>query len=196
MDPHFERLLEELGARSRAEIDQVLEAARSRAAAIEAESTHRIAQRRAAVLASCDDDLRRASDNAVAGARLDGCRGLLEAQYALVDRILTAAREVATTRLGLCVDPDHVVRRAAELVSYAGDGNVELRCRESLARHLAPALASDARVRVVAGDAEPWGLTVICDGGRLTIDDTVDAWLDGQRAAIAIDVVRAVETAP
>ena len=196
MDPHFERLLEELGAHSRAEIDQVLEAARTRAAAIEAESTDRIARRRTAVLASCDEDWRRARDNAVAGARLDGRRALLEVQHALVDRTVRAAREVTTTRLGLCSDPDRVARRAAELVSYAGDGNVELRGRESVARHLAPAFASDARVRVVAGDTEPWGLTVVGDGGRLTIDDTVDAWLDGQRAAIAIDVVRAMETAP
>ena len=196
MDPHFERLLEELGARSRAEIDQVLQAARTRAAAIAVESNGRIAERRTEALASYDEEARRARGNAVATARRDGRRALLEAQHALIDRVLSAARDVTTRRLGLCVDADRVARRAGELLAYAGPGTVELRCREPMARQVVPALASDARVRVVADDSAPWGLTLVGDGGRLSIDDTVDAWLAGQRAAIAIDVCRAMETPP
>jgi vacuolar-type H+-ATPase subunit E/Vma4 len=193
MASDFERLLEELGTRSRAEIDQVGEAARARAASIDAASVARITERRAAALASCDEEGQRDERIAVAAARLCGRRSMLAAQQALVDRVMDAAHDATHRRLASGLDADVLMRRAAELLSYAGTGDVEIRCRTVMACQITPLLAADARIRVVADDAAPWGFTLIADGGRLSVDDTVESWLSGRRDAIAIEVCRAVE---
>ncbi|HEU4612656.1 MAG TPA: hypothetical protein VFS15_11290 [Kofleriaceae bacterium] len=51
-------------------------------------------------------------------------------------------------------------------------------------------MSGDASVERMSG-----GLRLTADGGHLSIDDTIDAWLEADRAAIAIAVCRAVESA-
>ena len=53
------------------------------------------------------------------------------------------------------------------------------------------AVSADASVERVAS-----GLRLTADDGHLSIDDTVDAWLDADRGAIAIEVCQAVEASP
>jgi hypothetical protein len=194
MDSHFQRLLDELGARARAEIDQVSAAARTRADTVAAESAARIERRRAAVISECDEDAQRARNGAMAAARYEGRGALLASQHAFVDRVLDAARQATNQRLALCVNAERLVNRADELLSFAGNGSAELRCRTPIAEHIVAGLGADS-ARVVADDCAPWGLTLTADDGRLCIDDTVDAWLAAERAAIAIDVCGRIEEA-
>ena len=192
MDARFQRLLGELGARARAELDQVSAAAQARADSIRVESAARIEKRRGAAMAECDEDVRRSRNGALAAARHDGRRRLLDSQHALVERVVSAAVEATNRKLSLCVSPDRLLRRAGELLSYIGSGPAELRCRTSIAEHIAAQLGPrDAKV--VADDDAPWGLTLVGDDGRLTIDDTVGAWLEAERAAIAIAVCQRIE---
>jgi len=161
MDSSFQRLLEELGTRARAEIEQVAAAARERNAAL-------------------------------SNARHAGRRTLLAAQHALVERVLDASGKATIRKLGLCVNVERLVSRADELAAYAGNGAVEVRCQTALAEQITSRLGC-RQVRVVSDDAAPWGLTLTADGGRLVIEDTVDAWLAARRSAIAIDVCRRIE---
>jgi len=192
MDAHFQRLFNELGARARAEIDQVSAAACARADAVLAESAARITHRRASAIAAADGDAQHSRNDMLAAIRHDGRRALLEAQHALVERVIGAAREATNRRLSLCLSTDRLVNRAGELLSYTGNNPAELRCRRSIAEQIASRL--DVRgANVVADDNAPWGLTLIGDEGRFTIEDTVDAWLNAERAAIAITVCRRIE---
>jgi vacuolar-type H+-ATPase subunit E/Vma4 len=192
MDAHFQRLLGELGARAGAELDQVSAAAQARADSIRVESAARIEKRREAAIAQCDEDVQRSRNSALAAARHEGRRRLLDTQHALVERVVSAAVEATNRKLSLCVNPDRLSRRAGELLSYAGNGPAELRCRTPIAEQIAARLRPRG-ANVVADDDAAWGLTLVADDGRLTIDDTVDAWLEAERAAIAITVCRRIE---
>jgi hypothetical protein len=156
------------------------------------ESAARVEKRREAAIAECDEDIRRWRNSAAAAARYEGRRRLLGSQHALVERVLTAAVEATNRKLSLCVNPEHLAKRAGELLSYVGNVTAEFRCRPPIAEQIAARLDPRA-ARVVADDDAPWGLTLVGDDGRLTIDDTVNAWLEAERAAIAITVCRRIE---
>jgi vacuolar-type H+-ATPase subunit E/Vma4 len=192
MDSRFERLLDELGTRARAETDQVLATARARATAVAAESTARIEQRRTAAIESCDAEASHARNAALSKARHEGRRALLAAQHAFVDKILDASRGATHRKLGLCANTERLVSRSEELASFSGNGTTEVRCRTPMAQQITSGLGRRG-VRVIPDDEAPWGLTLVADNGRLVIEDTVDAWLSSQRAAIAIDGCHRIE---
>lgn len=169
-DAHLERLLAELGERARVEIAQVEADAVVRADAVRARCASAVDARRDGALAALEADLERRRMSALAEARRRGRGAVLRAQHALVDRVLERVRRRAADRLARPESECGVQRRSARLRSYA--------------------IGADASVERVAS-----GLRLTADGGHLSIDDTVDAWLDADRAAIAIDVCRAVESA-
>jgi vacuolar-type H+-ATPase subunit E/Vma4 len=192
----LDRLLDELSRRAGAEIAAVQDASRREAAALIADAEQRVAERRRASLSEREGTLRAAADRAVAAAEHDQRRAELEARRRLVDRALAAAAErlpdVAAGAEFRDRFPAHLVAALECLTQQAGT----LRCT--------PALLEDAR-RLAAGRA---GLTVMPDpdvragfvlesvDGRVAIDGTLDGMLARDRAALALAVMRAVESAP
>lgn len=167
-DGHLERLLVELDERARTEIAQVEADAAARATAIRDEACRRAAVREAGALSALDAEFahRRGSELAEARRRARGT--LLTAQHALVGRVLDRARSLAITRLATPESKRDLDRRAALLGSYA--------------------MGADATIERLES-----GLRLTADSGHLSVDDTVDAWLESDRAAIAIELCRAVE---
>jgi vacuolar-type H+-ATPase subunit E/Vma4 len=162
---HFDRLLAGLGERAKAEIAQVRADAEEQATELRVAADRVVARRRADALAACEAEYMRRRAAAAADARHDARGTLLRAQHALVATVMSRARGMVVDRLARDGESPTVAARIAELESFASDGVV----------------TSDDGLKLVAND------------GRLVIDDTVDAWLDGERAQIAIDVCRAVE---
>ena len=170
-DEHLERLLAELGERAQAEIAQVGTDAETRAQSIRIDAVARAAARKAAAVADLEAEFARRRTSELAEARRRARGGVLCAQHALVDRVLDRIRMLATERLAQPLSDCGIAARSALLRSYA--------------------VTADASVERVES-----GIRLSADGGHLTIDDTVEAWLEADRAAIAIDVCRVVEASP
>lgn len=171
-DVHMQRLLGELEARARAEIDQVETDARARAHALRTAMATDAAARQAAAIAECDASFARRRAAAIADARRDARLELLHAQHAFVDRVLARVKDLLTARLATAgIEP--FAARFDELRAYAASGAVE-----------------------IAPDPRAGGFTLVADGGHLVIDDTVNAWLGAERARLAIDICHDAESAP
>lgn len=169
-DAHLERLLAELGGRAQAEMAQVGADAAARAESMRADCVAGAAVRRAEAFAALDAEfaLRRLSALAEARRRARGL--VLCAQHAFVDRVLDRIRVLAIGRLADPANEYGIARRSAILRSYA--------------------VSADARI-----ERSESGIRLTADAGHLAIDDSIDAWLEADRAAIAIDVCHAVEIA-
>jgi hypothetical protein len=165
-EPHFERLLAELGARAGSELAQVQADADAEACKILSAADRRIARRRDEALAACDAEYARCRAVAAADARHAARADLLRAQHALVDRVIERARSAVAERLAETNGSRALDERVADLSSYAPLDAVVMKEK---------------------------GITIIGTQGRLVVDDSVDAWLESERAQIAIDVCRAVE---
>jgi len=166
-DEHLDRLLAELGARAGAELEQVRASAEAEASALLGAADERGAARLTAALAASDADYERRRAAAAAGARHDARGALLEAQHALVTRVLERARALVAAELAARPESPALTTRLAELSTYAVNAKVERRD----------------------------GLVLVANEGRLVIEDTIDAWLDSERAQCAIDICQAVEQA-
>jgi len=166
-EAHFEQLLAELGERASAELAQVQTDGERLSVQVLADADARVMQRRNEALAACESEYARRRAGAAADARHAARGNLLRAQHALVATVIARARAIVAERLGREGETPAIAARVSELSSYAAGGTV------------------------TRGD----GLSLVANEGRIVIDDSIDAWLDGERAQIAIDVCRAVEAA-
>ena len=167
-DAHLERLLAELDERARTEIAQVEADAAARATAIREEACKRAAACKVEALSALDAEFARHRGSELAEARRRARGTLLTAQHALVERVLDRARTLAVARLATPESRCGLDRRATLLASYA--------------------IGADAAIERLES-----GLRLTADFGHLAVNDTVDAWLESDRAAIAIELCRAVE---
>jgi vacuolar-type H+-ATPase subunit E/Vma4 len=165
-EPHLERLLAELGERAGAEIAQVRADAESEASELLLAANRRIAAHRQDALTTCEADYARRRASAAGDARTAARGDLLRAQHALVDLVIGRARTMLAERLERERHSSSVDARVAELQSFVPNGVVTRRD----------------------------GLQLVANDGKILIDDTIDAWLEGERARIAIEVCRVVET--
>lgn len=193
-DEQVERLLADLEVRSRQEIEQVLSDARASAARTAANTDGRKAERRADAVRFLEADAAARRVQALADARRTALGALLQSQYAAVDRIIGVARELVSERLASDVALPGLLPRMAALLEYLGDVPARVRCRDALAARVSAALPPTNRVIVDPSADAPAGFVITDENGRLTIDDTVDAWLARERPRIAIEVRHAMET--
>lgn len=194
LDEQVDRLLADLAARSRTEIEETLVDARASAARTMADTERHKAERRADAFRFIDADAAVQRAQALADARRAALGDLLRSQYAAVDRIIAVTRERVAARLATDVELPGLRPRIAALLEYVGDVPARIRCRDALAVRLSSALPPKCRVIVdTSEDALP-GFVITDEDGRVTIDDTVDAWLARERPRIAIEVRSAMET--
>lgn len=193
LDAQVERLLADLEARSRQEIEQVLADARASAARTAANTERRKSERRADALRFVEADTATCRVQALAESRRAALGDLLRSQYAAVDRIIGVARERVSERLASDVELPGLAPRMAALLEYVGDVPARIRCRDALADRVSAALPPTSRVIVDPSAEAPPGFVITDEDDRLTIDDTVDAWLARERPQIAIEVRHAME---
>lgn len=168
-DRHLERLLADLGARAASEIAQATAAGQAEAERIRVAAQEKARELMARALADCELELARSRATEIAVKRRSARGALLDAQHAFVSRSLARAAELIAERLR-GAGRNAMQTRVDALVSYAPDANPEVR----------------------QGDD---GIRVSADGGHLRIDDTVSAWLDQNRAELAIAICHAGEAA-
>jgi vacuolar-type H+-ATPase subunit E/Vma4 len=164
-----ESLLQQLATRARTDIDAVLISAREEAERLRKDASQRCEERRTKALASCNDEATHARYAAIAGARREARANVLEAQHALADRVVRAARDLIVGRLRIAGDTPALRDRVAELLTY---------------------FDQPSTVAVVTNDD---GVLLTDSAHGLEIRDSVDVWLARERPRIAIDVCRAVE---
>ena len=162
---HLERLLDELGERASAEIAQVSADGDSAASELLLAAKRRVAARREIALEACETEYARRRVAAAADASNAARRDLLRAQHALVALVIERARRILVERFEREADATPLKARIAELQSFAPGGVV----------------------------SRANGLRLAANEGRIVIDDSIDTWLEGERAQIAIDLCRAVE---
>lgn len=185
-DSHLDQLIAELGRRAHDELEVVAREAQARIDEIRRAARQQEDTDRGNALAALEADYERRTTVAVADARRAARAAMLSAQHGLVDRVLQRTRDIVARRFapyaaanGSVASPagsrvdlaSRLHARAEELASYASGG--------------------DADVAYAAS-----GISLVADGGRLRIDDTVDAWLAGERRQLAIDVCRSLESVP
>lgn len=191
-DGGTERLLHELEERARAEAAAVLGDAERQASEIRAAAASRGAERHAAAIRACDDEVSIGHAEALADARLAARRRLLEAQHAAVARVLEEVRRVAAAEANDWSVPDEILdARVAEVLSYLGGDPAELHCPPALVERISALARTDA-VSVRGDPAIEVGVRASTLDGRVTVDDTLDAWLLHDRAALAIEICRII----
>lgn len=166
----MERLLVELEERANSEIAQVEEEARVRVAAIAASAAAAAERITQLALRACEADEARRRAVEVARAQRESRGSLLVAQHAHVDRVIARTHDIVRERLA-SIDDRAIAARSDQLRRYA--------------------MTTDVRI-----DHDDEGITLAADGGHLTIEDDIRSWLARERAVIAIEACRAVETSP
>jgi vacuolar-type H+-ATPase subunit E/Vma4 len=185
----LDRLLSELEARSRGEIDGVLADARARAAAVRRDAENKRAMRREAALTACEQELAVARRLSLAKAHARARARLLAAQQALVARVLDSARALGPLRLAAV--SDEVLRaRLAELLAFVDTrgGGATLYCHPTILSRLASMVP--AEVRVHEDPTLGGGIRLLAEDGRVTVEDTLEAWFERERGALAQAICR------
>lgn len=189
-DASTERLLRELEARARAEADAVLSAAGQEVERIRGAAAAECASAREAAIASCERSSAGTHAARLAAARLEARRAVLAAQHAAVARVLEQVRQVASGMGGGSRAPDDVVAaRVADVLSYLGGESSEIWCAPAIAPRVA-ALVRGGPVDVHVDTAILAGVRAATRDGRVTVDDTLDAWLAHEQQLLAIEICR------
>ena len=188
-------LLERLTQRTQAEMKAKREHAQSEIERMEQEAAERRRAQRDEMLRACAADVEANAATAVSTATLEARRELLDAQHALVCRVLTLAREEIPALLASERLTDALLdARLGKAAGYASETPLEIRCPRDLAARVeqrARVLGLDARI--VADDAVGSGVLVSDASGRLTIDDTLETRLARLGTELTIEICRMAE---
>jgi len=142
--------------------------------------------------------LRGAMARALASARLDGRRRVLEARDVLLDRLFARARELLAEAIQQPAARRRLAERASEALEFIPAGAATIQCSPGVA----PILEAELRdllerepqgVRVETDPELPPGFRVVGAGGSLTVDATLEKLLELDRPILAIEVLRRLE---
>jgi vacuolar-type H+-ATPase subunit E/Vma4 len=178
----------------RARADALLEAEQ-----IAAQSTARLAARRASELRAHEERLRARSAATLAQASRRARAEVLEQRRVMLDRVFAAAAALFPCLVGSRELDSALERHLEEARPFLGDGKVTpglnprtLRCRPELELALRP-LAARNGLTVELSPSEMWGIRLIDAAAGLEVDNTLEARLERMRARLAVDITRAVE---
>ena len=181
----LDQLLAALERDARTEADRLLAEARAAADAIRDASDAAVAEQRRAATGEHERALQQESERLLAEARLAARHEVLSARERLLDRVFAAVRAAvpeaiqgAQFRQGL---PQRV---RAGLSCFAGDEPLVVRCHPSLGEELRTLLNGRANMRIES-DPQTFGLSFQTEDGRVTVDATLGARIDGRRAPLA-----------
>lgn len=190
----LDHLLAALERDATAQAEALLAEARATAAAVTREADERVAQHRRDALAARESTVRESTESALAEARRESRRRMLDARQRLLDRAFAAAHALFPDAVnGACYRaalPRHVV----EALEAAGHEPVVVRCRDALVPVVQPIVASQARVTVRGDPGVPPGMVVTTTDGTMEVDQTLDGRLDRLRTRLALEVMARLGT--
>lgn len=192
-------LLEQLRRDARAASEQSIAAARAEASRLRNASDERLAQLRTAELAARARIHAAALDRARSDARTRTAREWLAARAEALDRVFVAAHEALACRSGEPRFLAAVAGIAHDALAYLPPGDASARCAASLAQAVRTVLESQASgrpgLRVIEDDAIATGVVLETADRSLVIDATFARRLTRERARLAIEVARQLESA-
>jgi V/A-type H+-transporting ATPase subunit E len=189
-------LLATLDARASEERAAVLAEAREEAESIRARSARECEALRRQHLARIREDEERSGSKAVAEARTEARRRVLDARRRVADRV----REALTRRVAHCGTNPHyraaVVGELAESVERAGATGPSVRLAPDLAPHLDEWIraAEKAGVTVTIDADLSSGFVLTADEGLVTIDGTLESRLELAWRGLAAAALREAES--
>ena len=182
-------LLKELERGAQIQVAAMLQAARAEADRMAAASEAEVARQRARLLATRTSGARARAAEAEALAAQRAAADVLRARTRLVERVFAEAERglpgaVASAAYAAAL-PVHV----AEVLRYAADESVTLRCTPSLVARVAAMAKGRNGTRVEADPSVASGIELRADDGRYLVDNTLRGRIERMRPALGAAVL-------
>ena len=190
----LDHLLAALERDGSAQAEALLTEARATAAAVTREADERVAQRRRDALATCEAAVRQSAESALAEARRDSRRRMLDARQRLLDQAFDAAHALFPDSVQGAPYRAAVARHVADALEATGDEPVVIRCPEALVPVVQAVVVSRTHVTVQGDAAVPPGIFVTTMDGVIEVDQTLDGRLERLRAQLALEVLARLDT--
>lgn len=182
-------LLEVLAAEGEAEARAVIAKAREEAARIDGESAARLTRDLE------ERKLRRSEElqAAESAERLKARGRARESGFGIRERVVNGVLQRTRQLLAGAATNAWLQRQVAAALEYLPEGGAELRCAKKDLAAVKKAAAGRQHTTVTVDAEIQAGVIVAMSDGTLRVDGTAEARLDRMRAALAIEIVRAVE---
>jgi vacuolar-type H+-ATPase subunit E/Vma4 len=192
----LEDLIQALRREADEEVAAILAAARTEVNAIHGQSEADLAARRGALQAKQDAERRSAVELALAVARRDARREVLEARARLLDRVFSAARTRFTGALVVAEYRAALPAQLADALGCLGDRPGTVRCHPDLLQELRRLVGNRTGIRVLPDPAVGSGFKVASEDGGVVIDGTLEDRLARLETRIKQEVLAQLETRP
>jgi vacuolar-type H+-ATPase subunit E/Vma4 len=178
----------------RARIVAILRGAEEEARRLRDEASSVTRQRQSDALRDKEVELRREARGRIAAARAEARRRVLEARDDLLDRVFAMAEKALFVEFEAPSGREEMVARAEQALSHMPpDSAVVVTCSSGVAPMLENALGSHDGVRVECDPDLPAGFRVAAADGTVVVDATLSRLLEGDRPALAIEILRRLE---
>ncbi len=182
-------LIADLQQQAKAQADEILEAARREAQAIEQEAARDISEQFEALLGRKEDESRADARAAVAAARRAAMQDTLEARASLISRVFERAHSLLPE---VSVSGDYLDtlgRSLDEALEFVDGDGAEVRCSPGMTRAIGAALKGQKGLTVTEDAEITSGFVVTDKTGSVVVDERLDARLSRMQRALAIDVL-------
>jgi vacuolar-type H+-ATPase subunit E/Vma4 len=190
----LDKLISRLEAEAQAEVDGLLEAARSQAAGLAASADERVRRRRTEAGQSRENRLNTAVSQGLIESRREARRTLLNGRHDLIRRVIDTAGPLLIGALEL---PGYRARLASwvsEALRCLGDQPGMVRGSPALVPELTRLAQGHPQVSVVEDSAIGAGFKAVTEGNTLVVDCTLEGRLQGLLPAVAIHLMARVES--
>ena len=188
-------LLASLERDARADADTLLTEARARAAGLLSDADTRMTLRREETLHIAERARRAAGELAVALASRAARARVLEARARAIERVFAAVTAELPAALASPGYLQALPERLAAARGCLGDTPAAVRCAPPLLPAIR-ALAGSPPLAVTADAAVGNGFVLAACDGSLAVDETLEARLTRRRAALVVEIARALDEAP
>jgi vacuolar-type H+-ATPase subunit E/Vma4 len=182
-------LLEVLRAEGELEARQVIDRARDEAGRIDMASAQRVARDLEARLAARSQELRLTESAEKVKAR----GRARESGFGIRERVVNDVLQRTRQLLAGAATDSWLQRQIAAVIEYLPEGGAELLCAKKDLAAVKKIAAGRPHTAVTVESGILAGVVAAMSDGTLRVDGTAEARLERMRAALAIEIVRAVE---
>jgi vacuolar-type H+-ATPase subunit E/Vma4 len=170
-----------------------LEAARTEAKRIETEAVETLARRMSSGLEEQEAVLRAGAERAIAEARRNERRQVLQAREQVLERIFARAAEIVATEPDGSAQADLLALELRQALGYLGDVPAVVHCAPSVVARLRALLVEREGLTVQPDPAMRTGFRVRAADGSVLVDHTPERRLATLRPRLAIGLLRRIE---
>ncbi len=185
----LEHLLAALERDAAEQAQRLLANARTEAAKITGAAEERNARRRRDVIGAHEAEQRATAEVALAAARREARRQVLEARQRLLDRIFAAARGRLPAALRSDAYRAALPVHVAEALAFVGDAPAVIGCPRALAASIRKLVAGNGRLSVTVDAAVGSGFRIATTDGAVEVDNTLEGRLERLRPRLALAVL-------